>query len=291
MKITKHELKQIIKEEHNVLLEELEAVYNDPTYITKVLGISLHLNESGNYFLSESKKAQIIREHLLREGLIDSITTFVKDKTGPIKSFFESFKMVLSDRTGQVMGNFISLINSKIISPKLVNKQKTGLVDYIDKIINFINIYAATIIPTFKKFFEDLKNKINTLYKNLIGMPKNSWKTVLASAGLAVIISWIYEKAVEIFKSIFPNPLEDVKEEFKEKIITAIKDKLYGLLKQYSDKYIGEDLVNKLISLGTNISPFIQFLVGLVGSVDYISKVLLSATSRLTGLKINPTPT
>ena len=62
-------------------------VFDNHAYITEILGISLPLNESGHIVYTVALQEQVIKEHLLLEGLLDSIKTYVQDKTAPLYHF------------------------------------------------------------------------------------------------------------------------------------------------------------------------------------------------------------
>lgn len=275
MKISRTYLKNIITEEQERLVKEIQGVYANHTYITRVLGIDLPLNESGRYYLSETKKAQILREHLLLEGLVDSITNYVKNTSGNLKNLLLTLKNIFSDKTGKLMEKYNVLLEKKVTLPLIKNDQKTGVINYIDKIIGFITSKMPNQLPTFKKMFDVIKSKILEWFDKIKVMAKNNWKTVLYATTFSVMLGFIIDKV-------------------KELGIDAIKDTTLDAIKDWFDDYVKKHFTtgvwDKILATSNNIITFLGFIGPIVGGTVLMAEILSPVTREMANMPLPPQP-
>jgi hypothetical protein len=276
MKVSRVYLNKLITEEHKRLLQEMQGVYADPIYITRVLGINLPLNESGRYYLSEAKKAQILHEHLLLEGLLDSITNYVKTTSGNLKNLLLTLKNIFSDKTGKLMEKYNNLLEKKVTLPLIKNDQRTGVINYIDKIIGFITSKMPNALPTFKKGLEAIKAKILEWFNKIKVMAKNSWKTVLYETTYGVMLGFIIDKVKELgIDAIKDNTLEAINNWFND----------------YVKKHFTTDVWTKILSTSSNITTFLGFIGPIVGGTVLMAEILSPVTREMATMPIPPQPT
>jgi hypothetical protein len=175
--------------------ERYHDVFGNHIYITEFLGISLPLNESGHVVYTANLREQIIKEHLLLEGLFNSIKTYVQDKTAPLYHFMLLAYKSLKEKNSRLLDQLRLNIISMIITPlkhelnQILNKFKLG----------------------------DIYKWIDTnIIKPAIAM--EGFRGLLNVAGLGVFLRSGYKKLqdlIEAIKAEFPVPdqmLDAVKE-------------------------------------------------------------------------------
>jgi len=276
MKVSRTYLKKIILEEQERLLQEMQGVYANHAYITRVLGIYIPLNESGRYYLSEAKKAQILREHLLLEGLLDSITNYVKNTSGNLKNLLLTLKNIFSDKTGKLMEKYNSLLEKKVTLPLIKNDQKTGVINYIDKIIDFITNKMPNVLPTFRKGLDAIKAKILEWFNKIKVMAKNNWKTVLYATTFSVMLGFIKNKV-------------------KKLGIDALKDTSLDAINNWFNDYVKSNFTtgvwDKILATSNNITTFLGFIGPIVGGTVLMAEIVSPVTKEIAAMPLPPQPT
>ena len=182
-------------------LTTLDEKLNDQVYITKVLGIQIPLNESYPY--SIELKEEILAEHMLYEGLLDSIKQYVKKATGNVKNLVVSIYKAIKDPSQ--IGLLIRLIDKRMRS-----------------------VYLRCVHNFFKKLGEPAK-KAYDLFQNTLtkydGM-QNGWKKIMAGMGLTTLLAFLKEKF---------NLDSIAGDEIKEQALNFLK-------KYFSEGFIGKIL-------------------------------------------------
>ena len=170
-------------------LSALDKKLNDQVYITKVLGIQIPLNESYPY--SIELKEEILAEHMLYEGLLDSIKKRFKGATGHIKDLLTTLYKALTD-------------------PGMLNKL-VGSIGFSGKHspARPIAILLKRSGGAGEKLFNMLEKVIGT-YDNM----KTGWKKLMVGMGLTTLFAYIKEKF---------NFAAGMKDELKDEFMNAIK--------------------------------------------------------------------
>ena len=147
----------------------LDEKLNDQVYITKVLGIQIPLNESYPY--SIELKEEILAEHMLYEGLLDSIKQYAKEATGNVKNLVVSIYKAIKDPSQ--IGLLSNLINKRLRT-----------------------VYLGSVHKFFKKLGEPAK-KAYDFFRGALnkydGM-QDGWKKLMAGMGLTALLAFVKEK-------------------------------------------------------------------------------------------------
>ena len=244
--------------------QERDKLLSDPVYISKVLGIEVPLNESYPY--SSVLTEQILSEHLLLEGWIDSVKNFVKDKAGPYKDFLVTFTEIIQDP--KRLDSFLFIVNKNM---------KRTMVPLIYKGLELIRFSG---VPDFSEMFK------KTL-ENYGGL-SNSWKKALVGSAMYVAFAKIKDFLSKI-------NIDSIMGEIKDKGAQEIKDILAELpifekLKQFivtkAKDLIGPELLTKAASMAGDVKNYLGWLGPIVGGVDVVVKALSPMTSKMQGVKI-----
>lgn len=184
------------KKDLNVLEQWQEYIKHKPIledrkYIVETLGISLPVLEDGSYSLTDELKETIIREHLIFEGFLDSMKSFVKGKVGEVPAFFKALYKIV--KNSDLMNEYMSLVTTKLIEPA---KEKIfSLLDKMQKL-------GADVIAKIKQVIQKTIDFIES---------RKGWVKFLAVIGVAYLIQeyvmgllpgLVADKAVDTITSV-----------------------------------------------------------------------------------------
>ena len=126
-----------------------KEVFENTDYITKTLGIAVPITEDGSTVISEELRDQIIQEHLLFEGFLESMKKWVQAKAGEVPNLFKSIYKIMKD--SNLAEDFSEMIMKNVIEPaekriraaaEFVKRgaEQVGqaILNAIDKAMNFI---------------------------------------------------------------------------------------------------------------------------------------------------------
>ena len=190
-------------------LTTLDEKLNDQVYITKVLGIQIPLNESYPY--SIELKEEILAEHMLYEGLLDSIKQYVKKATGDVKNLVVSIYHAIKDP--KKLQSLIIVINKRM------------RVDYLNSVHKFFQKLGAPA----KKIY-DLFQSVLTKYDGM----QDGWKKIMAGMSLTTLLAFFKEKF----------NLESITGD-------EIKEQALNFLKKYFSGGFIETILNKATDIKT----------------------------------------
>ena len=94
-----------------------KPILEDRDYIIGTLGVSLPVLEDGSYSLTDDLREAIIREHLIFEGFLDSMKSFVKGKMGEVSAFFKALYKIIKDP--KAMTEYMNLVTNEIVDPSV----------------------------------------------------------------------------------------------------------------------------------------------------------------------------
>jgi len=198
--------------------EKYHDVFDNHIYITEFLGIPLPLNESGHAVFTVDLREQIIKEHLLLEGLLDSIKTYVQDKTAPLYHFMLLVYRSLKEKNSMLLKQLRTNIYQMIVKPlqhelnQILNKFKLGdIYKSIDtKIIRpslamegFRGLLSTAVLGVFLRLGY---KKLQDLIENI--KEKISVKAQFLAAVKEAVAKWLkntFEEPWEKIKSITKN--------------------------------------------------------------------------------------
>ena len=148
-----------------------KEVFENTDYITKTLGIVVPIAEDGSALISEELRDQIISEHLLLEGFLDSMKKWVQTKAGEVPNLFKSIYKIIKD--SELAEDFSELIMKNVINPaaekiraaaefikKGTEQVGQAMLSAIDKAVRFIDsipagwkslVASMTVAVVFKK--------------------------------------------------------------------------------------------------------------------------------------------
>lgn len=154
-----------------------KGVFENTDYITRTLGIELPVSESGSTVISEELRSQIVKEHLLFEGFLDSMKNWVKDKVGEIPNLFKTIYKIMKDST--LVEDFQQMVMKKVIEPL-----RNTIVQAGEKLQRASQKAGQAIIDA-------ASNMYNMLSKN------TGWKALLASMTVAVLFSAAVDMGIQ----------------------------------------------------------------------------------------------
>ena len=154
-----------------------KSVLENTDYITRTLGIELPVSESGSTVISEELRSQIIKEHLLFEGFLDSMKNWVKDKVGEIPNLFKTIYKIMKDSS--LVEDFQLLVVKKVIKPLRDTIIKMG-----ENIKREAQRVGQAVIDAATKMY-------NMLSEN------TGWKALLAAMTIAVLFSAAVDMGIQ----------------------------------------------------------------------------------------------
>ncbi len=235
-----------------------KAVFENTEYITGTLGIALPVTEGGSAIIPEELRSQIIQEHLLFEGFLDSMKDWLKAKSGEIPNLFKTIYKIMKDP--RLVEDFQRLIMKKVVKPvrqsleklaKQIKPEQVGrsIQAYVISLYNVASkhtgwmalVATMALAVLFKKALdmgveklaeEGLKTLFGpALVQAVISQVTdfNNWLTALSAGvgGISIVASAL-APATEIF-------LQTVAESFKklnEKASSKAQQKYFGMLKK-----------------------------------------------------------
>lgn len=169
-----------------------QPILEDSKYIVETLGIPLPILEDGSYSLTDELREVIIREHLIFEGLLDSMKSFVKGKVGDVPGFFKALYKIV--KNPDLMNNYVDLVMSKIIDPA---KEK---------------IFA--LLDKMKKLGENIITKVKQIIQKAVDFVAglNGWLKFLGTIAAAYLIqrhvlklipNLVADKAIDTITDMF----------------------------------------------------------------------------------------
>ena len=154
-----------------------KEIFEDTQYISQTLGFTLPVSEDGSLLISEELRSQIIQEHLLFEGFLDSMKNWVKDKVGEIPNLFKTIYKIMKDR--ELIEDFRIMVLKKIIKPLRNTIVQTG-----EKLKRASQRAGQAIIDAASNMY------------NMLSQDKG-WKALLASMTVAVLFSKAVDMGIE----------------------------------------------------------------------------------------------
>lgn len=227
-----------------------ERLFENHDHIVNVLGIELPLTEGEELVLTEEKKAEILREHMLHEGFISSMLDAAKEAGGKIKDLFAALYKIFKD--GDNLKSFIGWVERKVI--------KQLAKPFRDAFAKMKQIGGKV-----GDFIESLSQKFESLLGKL-GDMAYGWKRAVAGMTIAVLVKWAYEKAKEL--------LEDA-------IAGDMKKELLSWLKEKFAETFGQALLDKALAKVADVRKWLGWIGPVVGGVNFVADVLAPATGRM----------
>jgi hypothetical protein len=288
-----------------------QALLEDTTYITGVLGVALPLTESGAVApLSEELKKQILHEQMLFESFWDDAVQTVKDTAGKLAGKFidaaagikkfgeEGWAIIQQLYRVATNPDLIPNFTGAIWKVSLRHKWRNGLRPILEDLIQRL---PAWDMPNFASIAQKALDAINKIIESVSTL--SGWKSAIATAGLSIGFTWIWDKVKDFVESyrawskkLESDESEGMAEQFKTWLKAAVNSTFLNILKT---QFAG--MIEKLISVSTGVKGWWDTAVSAVGGVQLVINALgtsLSRFRRYTGggkkinfSKLNATPT
>lgn len=249
---------------------EYYELFENHAYIENILGIKPLLTESGAPYYDSKTKKKIIEEHLLLEGVLDSIKGRLKEfGASRIRILWPLFQIATNPKHGPSFGEHISNYSLK---PTIENIQE------------WINWAQQKGIQILANTLQMVKDKITSLANMAAG-----WKKTLAlvgGAGALAFLQWGLDWAtgglINLLKKNIPviKDLAAKWDAVKEKVTDWIKDKFMEVLEKLLD-------VATVKSIKTVIRYFLPGLLEVLKVSKNFGDLLKDAIARFdTQIKI-----
>jgi hypothetical protein len=234
-----------------------EEIFERHEYVTGILGIQLPLDESGQVQLNEELKEQILREHMLYEGFIDSLVSGAKEASGNIKNLLVSLSKILQDP--KALETFLFLIKSKIIN-RIARKFRIFF-NKLKKITGEFGEFVGKVLD----MFNEVLNKFESL--------SSGWIKAIAASTLGLLLTYAYEKVEGMIEDVKNLPLDSISDNVKEQVTDWLQKTFVGMF--------GQNLLDKISNHITDIKSYLGWIGPAVGGVSFIAQVLKPVTSRV----------
>ena len=234
-----------------------EEIFERHEYVTGILGIQLPLDESGQVQLNEELKEQILREHMLYEGFIDSLVSGAKEASGNIKNLLVSLAKILQD--SKALETFINLMNRKIIN-RIARKFRTFF-NKLKKITGEFGEFVGKVL--------DMFNEVLNKFENL----SSGWIKAIAASTLGLLLTYAYEKVEGMIEDVKNLPLDSISDNVKDQVKDWLQKTFVGMF--------GQNLLDKISNHITDIKSYLGWIGPAVGGVSFIAQVLKPVTSRV----------
>jgi hypothetical protein len=239
-------------------MEESQICENH-AYVTRVLGISLPVNESGDTIISEELRRHILEEHMLLENFIKSVAANLKKGAGEMKNLLLAFYNMAKDKTGSAISSW-----NKIIM-RLINELAQKLKKALE---------IASDLPKVGGAAAKLLQKLNAAIKAFTGSD-SSWKKVIAGASIVVGLAWIKEKIGELIDEIVGAA--DPRQLAKGEILNKISKFLLGSV----TKFFGEDFIANVMEHVADVKKWLGWIGPLVGGASFVASTLQRSAVRV----------
>jgi hypothetical protein len=242
---------KLLMENWREYMEESQICENH-TYVTRVLGISLPVNESGDIIISEELRRHILEEHMLLENFIKSVFDNLKTGAGEMKNLLQAFYSMAKDKTGESIDKWNTIIG------RLINENTKKLKKALE---------VASSLPKVGDAANKLLQKLEGALESFFNSP-SGWKKVIAGTSMAVGLIWIQKKIGALIDSLASatNPRDMAKEE----VIDQVKEFLIGSV----TKFFGEDFIGNVMDHATDVKKWLGWIGPLVGGVSFVASEL-----------------
>ena len=232
--------------------EQYHDIFENKEYITEFLGIPLPLNESGYVIYSDPLREQIVKEHLLFEGLFQSIGNYIKDKTAPMRDLMSIIYKIMKDKNTNLMNAFMNSLNKNIIKP---------IAHKMNQMLSKVKLRSV---------FQWIDKNVIQSVGQLSGIRK-----LINLAGLAVFMRMGYEKLSGLLGDVIDKALDasgasEAMEAAKEPVMAWLR----GIFQEPWQKI--KEAVAKLV----DVEKWIQMIGPLVGGVAKVAAMLVPATKN-----------
>ena len=239
--------------------EDREKLLSSADYVSNVLGIPLPLNESYPY--SPLLTEQILSEQLLLEGWMDSVKTYIADKSKPYKDFFTTWTDIMTN-AGK-LESFLRMVEKNI---------RREIMPPISEAVNLLRIAG---LPQVAQGFTALIEKFDQM--------KTSWKKAIVASSLYAVLKYVGGILTKLNISSVIDSIKDKTADEAKNILAQIpafvqiKDLLINKFKEL----VGPELIDKAVGLSTDVKSYLGWIGPIVGTVDAVVKSLSPMTSKL----------
>ena len=290
MKITKGQLRRVIKEELSFSINsDVPRGYLplrghqrlfERSYVTGVLGVHMPLNESYPY--SHRLYEEILREQFLFEGFWGELLQKGKDKLLDAKEGIKKF----GKETWAVLAAFYEVAKGGDgeISSFTKSIAKKGINKLFNKIRGTLKWMVAKLpewdMPTFSDWAQKGLDALDAIQENVNGL--GGWKRVIGFAGLAVGLHWLWDKVggwIDELKEKVGDFGQALADDVIGPIKTWIKDTAMEKLKE-----VGGDAFKKIMttlaSISSGVKPWWDAAVKVAGGAKLVIDALGPAADR-----------
>ena len=259
-----------------------DALLENHEYITKVLGITIPLNES--FPFSQSLREQILEEQLLFEAFFDDVISKVKqsaqklgdkareaiqDGTAWAKQFGENVGKLMHSlwiifRNPSMVGEYISTLDERM------NIRRMGELDAF--VENVAMLLSSTRLSSIGNKVKEVWTSVKSKYESMA----SSWKKALVGSTLMVMLQFVLSKLSSIISTVnnlVESGIEELTDTAKEKIGEEIKTKVL----EYFEESFGS-IFQKLGEYSSGVGVWVDWISKIVGGVDYVAKNLFGTT-------------
>jgi hypothetical protein len=253
------------------LSEHSLTMIQNSSYVKNVLGIDTTLNE--NYPLDIRKL--IIEQQIIIENLLDSINGYLGNLVQKGKE--KSLNFIKSVKN---LKELAILFKDILLDPELMNEAiknvKKSLTEQLNNFKNNINKILTNTKVTIQNFTDKLQTFLNNVltYSNDV-LNKDGWVPFLTMLGLAVLLTWVNRKWLEV---ILNNITEGLK---KIDGVVNLFNSLKDLIKTAVSNLGIENIFAWFTSLGTETSG-----IGIIFTISeiilIISEILMPTVQTIT---------
>ena len=253
------------------LSEHSLTMIQNSSYVKNVLGIDATLNE--NYPLDIRKL--IIEQQIIIENLLDSINGYLGNLVQKGKE--KSLNFIKSVKN---LKELAILFKDILLDPELMNEAiknvKKSLTEQLNNFKNNINKILTNTKVTIQNFTDKLQTFLNNVltYSNDV-LNKDGWVPFLTMLGLAVLLTWVNRKWLEV---ILNNITEGLK---KIDGVVNLFNSLKDLIKTAVSNLGIENIFAWFTSLGTETSG-----IGIIFTISeiilIISEILMPTVQTIT---------
>lgn len=269
--------KKLLREEINLtnkkmlLSEHSLMMIQNSSYVKSVLGVDTKLNE----YCSLDTRKLIIEQQIIVENLLDSINGYLGNLVQKGKE--KSLNFIKSVKN---LKELAILFKDILLDPELMDEAiknvKKSLTEQLDNFKNNINKILTNTKVTIQNFTDKLQTFLNNVltYSNDV-LNKDGWVPFLTMLGLAVLLTWVNRKWLEL---ILNNIAEGLK---KIDGVVNLFNSLKDLIKSAVSNLGIENIFAWFTSLGTETSG-----IGIIFTISeiilIISEILMPTVKTIT---------
>lgn len=253
------------------LSEHSLMMIQNSSYVKNILGINIPLTE--NYSLDVRKK--IIEEQIIVENILNSINGYLGNMVQKGKE--KSLNFIKSIKN---LKELAILFKNILLDPDLMGEAIKNVKNFLNEQLNNFKNGITKILTKTKVTIQNFTDKLETFLNNVLTyangvLNKEGWVSFLTMLGLAVLLTWVNRKWLDVISGNIIEGLEKI--DGVVNLFNSLKD----LIKTAVSNLGVENIFAWFTSLGPKTSG-IGVIFTISEIISIISEILTPTVQTIT---------